>query len=136
MAPRVLAMASRQERNIPIVTGNISELCDVAFACEGVKGNPLANNLCNKCSELRIPGCRSCFAWIQSGFHSLAASFHMRVRSAAFVITRILVCVLQGIPAGLAARKNAFYGITVECYVLPICCRKERIYETLCNSTN
>ena len=119
MAPRVLAMASRQERNIPIVSGKVANLCDVAFACEGVKGNPLANNLCNKCSELRIPGCRSCFAWFRMGIHSLAASFHMRDTIAALTGIRILVCVCQVNPTGQAARKNALYGISVECCVLP-----------------
>ena len=129
-------MASRQERNIPIVNGIVSELCDVAFACMGVKGHSPANNLCNKCSELRIPGCRSCFAWIRTGFHSLAASFHMRVRIAAFVIIRILVCVQQVNPTGQAARKNAFYGYHFEMLRSYESAAERSEYETLCNSTN
>ena len=49
------ALASGQERNILIVNGRVPETCYVAFALQGGQGGtPLANDLCNRCSELLI----------------------------------------------------------------------------------
>lgn len=54
MVYRVVAMASRQERNNFRVTGNPENSALLVLPEKGSRGYPLANDLCNRCSELLI----------------------------------------------------------------------------------